>query len=124
MVPKVLVGCPTSDYKSYCIEKYAESVKRLSYKNYDILIVDNSEKDGYFKRIKKLNLPVIRSKYFEGARDRIIESRNILRKKILTGKTTRCGRQWALWTVKKGIFPEIMTDIFMEVKAGNEKGPG
>ena len=85
MLPKVLVGCPTSDYKAYCIESYAKSVKSLSYKNYDILLVDNSEKEDYFKRIKKLSLPVIKSTYFEGARDRIVESRNILREKMLDG---------------------------------------
>ena len=27
--PKILVGCPTSKHKEYCLEKYAESVKSL-----------------------------------------------------------------------------------------------
>ena len=27
---KILVGCPTSDYKSYCLKEYAEAVKWIS----------------------------------------------------------------------------------------------
>ena len=83
MIPKVLVGCPTSDHKSYCIDKYVEAVKSLTYKNYDILIVDNSKENSYSERIKELGLNVIKSVHHEGARDRIIESRNILRKETL-----------------------------------------
>ncbi len=83
MLPKVLVGCPTSDYKSYCIEQYANSVKNLSYKNYDILIIDNSKDDDYFTKIRRLGLPVIKSTYHEKARDRIIESRNLIRQIVL-----------------------------------------
>ena len=79
MKPKVLVGCPTSDYKDYCLNKYAESVKNLSYDNYDILLVDNSKTNEYSEKIKKLGLKVIKDKYTESARERIVNSRNILR---------------------------------------------
>ena len=80
--PRILVGCPTSFHKEYALEQYAESIKSLTYPNYDILLVDNSKDDVYFKRIKKLSLPVIKGPWFESARDRIIASRNILREKI------------------------------------------
>ena len=53
--PKILVGCPTSFHKEYALEQYAESIKALTYPNYDILLVDNSKDDVYFKRIKKLS---------------------------------------------------------------------
>lgn len=79
---KILVGCPTSDRKEYCFEEYLESVKTLSYSNYDILIVDNSETDEYYEKIKKY-LPVLKSKFYENARDSIVESRNILREYAL-----------------------------------------
>jgi len=83
MEPKVLVGCPTSDYKDYCLKEYAGSIKNLSYKNYDILLVDNSEDDGYFNKIKSMGIKVIKDKFVESARDRIVNSRNILRKYAL-----------------------------------------
>lgn len=83
--PKVLVGCPTSFHKEYCLDKYVAGVKALTYKNFDILLVDNSKDDVYFKKIKKTGLPVVKGPWFEGALDRIITSRNILRQKVLDG---------------------------------------
>lgn len=82
-VPKVLVGCPTSHHKEYCLEEYAKAVKNLTYKNYDIILVDNSEYDKYLGRIKKEGLQAIKGPYYEGARDRIVASRNILREKTI-----------------------------------------
>ncbi len=76
--PKVLVGCPTSDHKSYCLEKYVDAIKNLSYPNYDILIIDNSEKEDYYNLIKSFEISVKRIKYLPKARDRIIKSRNLL----------------------------------------------
>ncbi len=83
--PRVLVGCPTSSHKEYCLQEYASALKELSYENFDILIVDNSEGEGYAEKIKKLGLPVIKATYSEHARDRVIASRNILREKALEG---------------------------------------
>ncbi len=83
--PKVLVGCPTSSHKEYCLENYARALKALTYKNFDILIVDNSKDEDYAEKIKALGLPVIRAKYSENAKDRVIESRNLLREKALEG---------------------------------------
>ena len=80
---KVLVGCPTSDYKSYCLKEYAYSVKSLTYKNYDILLADNSKDNKYCKELDKYNLPYIKCKYEESARERIVNSRNKLREYAL-----------------------------------------
>jgi len=79
---KILLGCPTSNHKAYCLTEYINSIKSLTYPN-DILLVDNSEKKDYFKQIKKQGIPVIKDKFKETARDRIIHSRNILRKYVL-----------------------------------------
>jgi len=79
---KVLVGCPTSDHKEYCLDPYINSIKSLTYKN-DILLVDNSENKDYYKKIKEKGIPVIKDKYRETARDRIVHSRNILRRQVL-----------------------------------------
>lgn len=83
MMPKVLVGCPASDYKGYALERYVKGVKALTYKNFDILLVDNSETDNYFNRIKDLGVPVVKGPYSDSAKQRIIDSRNILRQKAL-----------------------------------------
>jgi len=81
--PKVLVGCPTSYHKEYALKQYAEAVKSLDYDNYDILLVDNSPDDVYYNKIKENGLNVIKGPYFEGAMQRIIASRNLLRKYAL-----------------------------------------
>ncbi len=52
MEPKILVGCPTYDGKEYCLEEYIEGLYSLSYKNFDICLVDNSKKGGYFRKLK------------------------------------------------------------------------
>ena len=79
MNKKVLVGCPTSGYHEYCLDDYYTSITSFSYKNYDTLLVDNSKNDSYFNKLKKLNLNVIKDEFKEKARDRVINSRNILR---------------------------------------------
>lgn len=80
---KILVGCPTSDYHEYALKEYAEAVKSLSYKTYDLLLVDNSKEDSYFKKLNSLNLPTVKGPWHEEAKERIIASRNILRQKVL-----------------------------------------
>ncbi len=80
---KVLVGCPTSDYHEYALQEYAEAVKNLTYKNYDILLVDNSKDNSYLEKLKMINLPAIKGTWHEEARERIVLSRNILREKVL-----------------------------------------
>ena len=83
MPPKILVGCPTSFHKEYALEAYAKAIKSLTYKNFDILLVDNSEDNKYFEKIKSFNIPVIKGPYFPSARDRIVASRNLLREKVI-----------------------------------------
>lgn len=82
---KILVGCPTSDYKGYCLKEYIDSVKTLDYRDYDILIADNSESDEYAEKIKESGIKVIKMPYHENARQRIIASRNKIRKEFLKG---------------------------------------
>lgn len=79
MNPKILVGCPTAEYKKYCLKEYADAVRAIDYNNFDVLLVDNSETDEYMKEIKALGLNAVKGKWFAGARDRIIHSRNLLK---------------------------------------------
>lgn len=85
MKPKILVGCPTYEGRDYCLNQYIGSVKELTYSNYDILLVDNSKTEDYFNRIRKMNINVIKGCYKEGANERIVNSRNVLRDKVLKG---------------------------------------
>lgn len=82
---KVLVGCPTYENKEYALERYAKAVKALKHDGIqmDILLVDNSKGDDYLKKIKAAGLPVVKGPWHEGARDRIIASRNVLREKAV-----------------------------------------
>ena len=79
MNPKVLVGCPTSEHKKYCLNEFAEAVKKLNYDNFDVLIVDNSESDAYLAQLKQSGLNAVKGKWFPGARDRIVHSRNMIK---------------------------------------------
>ena len=42
---RILVGAPVSDMYRYCQEEFLTAIKSFSYDNYDILLIDNSEKD-------------------------------------------------------------------------------
>ncbi|MFH0752367.1 MAG: glycosyltransferase family 2 protein [archaeon] len=81
--PKVLVGTPTFDFHSYCLDEYGEAIKNLSYSNYDILLVDNSKEEGFYGELLKRDIPAVRMGWFEKSRDRVVEGHNILRKKVL-----------------------------------------
>ena len=82
--PKVLIGCPVSDYHSYCTGEYLAAVKSLTYPNHDILLIDNSKEAEFFKFLKKQKgINVIRDQYHQNPRKRIVESRNILRQHML-----------------------------------------
>jgi len=81
MNPKILVGCPTHDGKAYCLKEYAEAVKNLDYDNYDAVLVDNSETEKYYNKLKGLGIKAWRlSEKNLTARDKIAACRNLLRK--------------------------------------------
>jgi GT2 family glycosyltransferase len=80
---KVLVGSPVSDLYAYCFDEFLESRKSLTYKNHDLFFIDNSKTVEFSKKIKHNSLPVSRIDFIENARERMVESRNLLRKKVL-----------------------------------------
>lgn len=79
MIPKILVGCPTYNGKAYCLDKYAEIVKSLSYSNYDVLIVDNSPTGEYVDKIKSFGINVLKDEAKTGPHESIVHSRNIIK---------------------------------------------
>ena len=86
MLPKVLVGCPVSDHGMYSVDKYLAGIKALTYPHFDLLLVDNSKEDIFFKNVKERGIPIERISYSETARDRLVRSRNVLVERILQGK--------------------------------------
>jgi len=76
--PKILVAAPTYEGMKYCQDEFFNAIKSLEYSNYNILIVDNSEKEDYFNEIKKIDkLIVLRDNTDEKDKIlRLISSRN------------------------------------------------
>ncbi len=85
LFPRILVGCPTYERYEFCLQEYSSIVRNLMYPNYDILVVDNSETDAYAEKIRQAGLSVEKVPYKKRARDRIVDSRNLLRQKALDG---------------------------------------
>lgn len=85
MEPKVLLGCPTFEGKEYALKRYAEAIKRLTYKNVDVVLIDNSDNDDYKKKLESYGFTVIKSEPNEDPIERMVEARNILRTKCLEG---------------------------------------
>ncbi|MFH1500586.1 MAG: glycosyltransferase family A protein [archaeon] len=77
---KILVASPTYKGMQYCIDEFIQRIKSLTYENYDILIIENSEGDSFFNQLKKIQgIKVLRDNS-PGKRgiDRIVHSRNMV----------------------------------------------
>lgn len=77
------MAAPTSDRHDYVIEEWLEALKKQTYKNFDILLVDTSEKNDFYKYLKNKGLRVIRNKWNPdkgNAMQHLANSREIYRK--------------------------------------------
>lgn len=83
--PKVLIGIVCSNYHEYCLEEFLTGLEKLTYVNKDILFVDNSKKDNFSKKLRAKGYNVLRIKFIDGAYNRIVLSRNLLRDYFLRG---------------------------------------
>lgn len=54
MDKKVLVAAPTGELKDYAFKRWVENVKKFTYPNYDVHIVDNSENRNYMNKVRML----------------------------------------------------------------------
>lgn len=54
--PKVLLACPQSDVKSYCFEAWLDNISRFTYPNFAVFLADNSEKNSFSKKIRKMGI--------------------------------------------------------------------
>lgn len=83
---KILVGTPHADVKNYCLDNYVKNIKELTYGNFQVLVVDNSESNKNTKLIKKMGLPAIHIKRKnKHTRQLLAESHEYLRKATLDG---------------------------------------
>ncbi len=82
---KVLVGCPTAAPMKASLMQYLNGVTNLTFKDKDVLIVDNSETDEYVEHIRSFGFDVHKDVYVPELKERIVNSRNILRQKMLDG---------------------------------------
>ncbi len=77
--PRVLIGCPTYEGHSFCIKRFLEALKKISYPNFDVLFVDNSEKEEHAQFIRSHGYEVLRNAEKTADRiDAIIKNRNII----------------------------------------------
>ena len=83
---KVLVGVPVSEMYDYCFKEFIEGLRALTYKNKEILLVDNSKDENYFKKFEKEGFKVIRIPYHQKTRERVTQAHNLLRKVVLEEK--------------------------------------
>jgi len=83
MEPKVLIGCVTYDGHKYCIEQFLHNFEKFTYKNFDVVFVDNSEKDEYGEIIEKHKFKVIKDKSEKEKIKKIVNGRKIIRKYAL-----------------------------------------
>lgn len=66
MKKRVLIATPTFDGKEYCLDYWAEIVKKLQKVTpCDILLVDNSKGNKYAKKIRKYGFKVIKSRHYK-----------------------------------------------------------
>ncbi len=82
--PKVLIGSPITSLKEYCIQDYIECLKRLTYQNKEILVLDNSP-DGrdLSNTFKKEGINYIKTPHTGNVREMLVHDRNYFRQKAL-----------------------------------------
>ncbi|MEK6826127.1 MAG: hypothetical protein AABX90_00685, partial [Nanoarchaeota archaeon] len=83
MDPRILVGCPVSDYHEYSTDRYLDAIRKINYSNYDVLLADNSKADDFSKKLQERGINVIRIEHSDAPKKRIIDSRNALREAVL-----------------------------------------
>lgn len=78
--PKVLVATPIYEGMNYCLKEFLERIKGLDYKNFDILLVDNSLNEDYFEKLKNIaGIFVKRDSNDSNVKmERLISSRNMI----------------------------------------------
>ena len=56
LIPKVLIGAPVSERHGHLLDKWTKHLNKLNYPNFDVCLVDTSDKSDYTKKIKKIKI--------------------------------------------------------------------
>lgn len=84
---KVLVVTPHNEVKNYCLDDFLSRLTNLTYKNYDILIADNSKTKKNVKMLMARGIPAIYIKPKKKVNQKyILESHEALRFMAIKGK--------------------------------------
>ena len=88
--PKVLVGGPVTEYKIYCSAQFLAGIKKMTYENKVVVLIDNSPTNALRESISRFNVTcpfyVITTKNRAYARQRLVEGRNLLKDIMLKKK--------------------------------------
>jgi len=83
---RILIGCPTFEGHDYTLEEFLEGIKNIDYDNYGLLMVDNSDTDVYYKKLKSKGLDVVRFDLKgKSGIEKVAFCRKYLRQKFLEG---------------------------------------
>lgn len=72
MNKKVLVAAPTSSRHSYVIDEWLSALAKQTHKNFDILLIDTSEKPEFFEKLCRKGLRVLRNPW-DGEKNAIVQ---------------------------------------------------
>lgn len=90
MQPKILIGCPTYQAMEYCINEFIQRINEFTYPNYEAIIVDNSNEDIFYKKLKDLTkntkIKILKDNCgLKDGMDKLIHSRNFIKDYFLNG---------------------------------------
>lgn len=89
MNDRILVACPTHQRKEYAMQEWVDTVHRLTYRNIEILIVDNSPTDALVQHWQNV-VPIIwLDPRGRCAMERINASLEKIRERFLAGHCSR-----------------------------------
>lgn len=82
---KILVACSTNAVKGYSLQRWIDNVKKFTYPNFDILVIDTSETDEYIKKYYG-QVPIERlPEFYPEKFRRMCEGMEAIRLKFLAG---------------------------------------
>lgn len=84
-LPKILIGAPTADVKSYCADDWYENVKQFIYPEFDIFLADNSlgNENIDFWTKKGVEIKSANNRKQDSVIKRLTDSHNLVREKAI-----------------------------------------
>lgn len=86
-LPSVLVFTPIYEGKEYCLKEFMETASKLNYPNMKHIIIDNSQDQNFYKRIKPIINEYGCDLYYSGrgnnSREALARSENLARQMAL-----------------------------------------